>query len=105
MQISPWPVGQTYPPLQAQLRLTDGTIVAALATATLTLIIRAVPSGVDTNGTGSFGAVDMTTGMVTYTWSTADVATAGTYQLLIKAVYVGGAITKFGPVEFQIVTV
>jgi hypothetical protein len=105
MQISPWPVGQTYPLLAAQLILSDGTIVAGLATATFSLLIRSVPAGTDMVGAGTFGSINMGTGTVLYTWAAADVALAGVYQLYVKATYTDSTVTKFGPVDWRVVPV
>jgi len=100
MAISPWPAGQTQP-LQATLANQDGTI-PNLTNGVPSLLIVNARTREQTMGTGTFGAINTTTGTVTYTWGAGETATVGAYRLYIVVTFPNGSNILFGPVIWDV---
>lgn len=105
MAYQPWYIGQTYPALQITLNIDGATDnITGLLTSAFTMIFHntAVSPATDTTGTGTFAVVTANPAVVTYTFSTADVAAAFNGQLFVKAVFVAGGTAVYDPISFQI---
>ncbi len=80
MSISPWPLGQLLPVWTVTFQ-DDSGVALDLTGASLTLQIRNRSSGAVTSGAGSFVITSASTGVATYSPASADVATAGEFEV------------------------
>jgi hypothetical protein len=105
MGLSPWYVGQTYPALQITLNNDSGSDnVSGLAPSNFTLILRNLGTTSDTTGTGTFVIVNANPAIVTYAFSSSDVATAGSYLLILKVTFPSG-LKVYDPVPFTLTAI
>lgn len=105
MAVTPWYTTQTAPALQISLNTDSGQEnITGLVAGNFALVIRNTSNNTDANGTGTFAILNANPAVVTYSFSSGDVTTAGNYQLIIKATYPSG--TKvFDPVPFTITAI
>lgn len=105
MGLTPWYIGQTYPALQITLATDAGPDnITGLVASNFALVIRNTGNNSDANGTGTFVVVNAYPALITYTFSSADVTTAGTYQLIFKATFPSG-VKIFDPIPFTLTTI
>lgn len=105
MAYQPWYQLQTYPALQIPLNVeSTPDNITGMSPSNFTMILRntAVAPAIDTTGTGTFTIVTSNPAVVTYTFSTADVASTFSGVLFIRAVFPGGGIAVYDPVSFVI---
>lgn len=102
MGIQPWYTTQTYPALTIPLYVeTVPDNIASLGSGQFSMIMRP-NSGSDIPGTGTFNVVANNPAVVTYTFSTADVASAFTGELIVKATFPNGGIAVYDPLSFSV---
>lgn len=107
MGYQPWYTTDTYPALRIALTV-DGVNddITGLATGDFTMILRnvGVAPPTDTTGTGTFVIITASPAVITYQFSTGDVASAGSFELVVKAVFggAGGGTAVYDPVAFTI---
>ncbi len=102
----PWYVGMTYPALYIPLNVDSpsGQItdtITSIPVGNFAMTIRS-SGGIDTTGTGTFVIVTTNPAVITYQFSSGDVATTGTYQLFIKATVPGSGLVIWDPIPFVI---
>src|SRR5438094_8951020 len=91
MSVTPWYTTQTAPALQITLNTDSGPdTITGLVAGNFTMVLRNTGLGSDTNGTGTFAIVSANPAIVTYSFSSGDVTTAGSYSLIVKAVFASG---------------
>ena len=99
-----WPQNDTYTALSLTLQSSDGTPLnlTGLSASAITVSLRPVtPLGVSTPCTGTAAIITANSGVITYTFGSADVATPGNYYLEISVAFTGGTWPAF-PQLFQI---
>jgi hypothetical protein len=88
---TPRTVGDTANPLQVQL-LDYKKVpydISALASSDFSLQLCEQSTQAVIDGAGSFSVVDGLNGIVQYTWDATDVAIAGIYNIVVKAMFAG----------------
>lgn len=101
MAASPLFVGETHKPLSVTW-LDDLNTALNLSTATLSVRFGGVGSSASFTGTGTFNVTNAASGLFTYTFSAADVAAAGTWQLQFLATYSDTTKQFSDPVPLEI---
>ncbi len=110
MGYQPWYTTCTYPALRINLSV-DGVNddITGLSTGNLSMILRnvGVAPPTDAAGTGTFAIVTASPAVITYQFSSGDVASAGSFELIVKAVFPGGGggTAVYDPVAFAITQV
>jgi len=105
MGITPWPKGQielmTFPCVKD-----GGTPInlTGLVPSNIGILLQPTAGGSDITGTGTVTILSAAQGIIQYLPSSADVSTAGTYNLRAQITFGSGTITSDGA-TFQIVTV
>lgn len=105
MGYQPWYKTETYPSLQIPLNVEgNADNITSLTAASFTMILRntSVAPAADTIGTGTFAVVTPNPAVITYTFSTTDVATVWSGFLIVKATFTGGGIAVYDPIPFAI---
>lgn len=105
MAYAPWYQFQTFPALQIPLATDSGNDnITSITTSQITLIFH--PStGADWNGSGTVAIVTANPAVITYTLSTADVAAAFSGKIYVKAIFPGGGIAIYDPINFAITAI
>ena|SRR5581483_12211015 len=105
MGISPWPQGQTTPAIIFVCTKDNGQPLnlTGLTASNLSLLIHPA-SGSDIVGTGTFTILNAAQGIVQYQPASGDVATTGSYTLIVVATFLTGP-TKSDGIPFNIVAV
>ncbi len=105
MAITPWYVGQTAPALQITLNTDSGSDnVTGLVAGNFAMVLRNTGTNSDSNGTGTFVIVNANPAIITYAFSSGDVTTAGSYQLIVKATFPSG-VKIYDPISFTLTTI
>lgn len=104
MALSPLYVGETHPTWSLTW-LVDGGSALNITGATLTGVLQNVKGGTDVTLAGTFTITSGSAGTFTYAPVAADLATAGSYQLQIKAVFGDSTVEYSDPVPVQILAV
>lgn len=107
MGYQPWYTGCTYPAIQIPLNVEGSPDnITALNTSNLAMILRNTGTAppTDATGTGTFTIVTSNPALITYQFSSGDVASAGSFQLIIKATFPGGGggVAVYDPITFTI---
>ncbi len=87
-----WKAGATSPAIQDTLLDADGNAID-LTGATVTFVMGPVASG-SASVQGAASIVSASSGIVSYAWGTADLATPGLYYAYWQVQYSGGAVEK-----------
>lgn len=101
MPISPLFVGETRRPISVTWQ-DDLGVAVDLTGATLVVRFGGVAGSTSFTGTGTFNVLSALAGTFTYTLSTADIGTPGTWRLQFTATYVDGTKLFADPIDLEV---